>query len=250
LSSKPPEKVQVAPESDEFPWTKGRFPQPDICECGKDCTSHNEEEATCCAAGLYPEPVSEEWLDALEKRSDEFDGIESADALTLIDAHRQLIADLRAARAKFETANRTLVYLTDASQKARARIAELEAQYEAAKIECVSRRDHTAALTRERDKEYAMMDKAVEKARGALTVEKAGHSITRLQRDEARAEVERLRDTLEFLDTHKRTKDMAEIRAKCEQYWNEPAVCAEELHVILEFIHRRAHNPCKEGGNG
>ncbi len=29
------------------------------------------------------------------------------------------------------------------------------------------------------------------------------------------------------------------IQEKCEQYWNEPqTVCVEELHAILEFIHR------------
>lgn len=31
------------------------------------------------------------------------------------------------------------------------------------------------------------------------------------------------------------------IRAKCEQYWNEPyTLCPEEMHVILEFIHQLA----------
>jgi len=31
------------------------------------------------------------------------------------------------------------------------------------------------------------------------------------------------------------------IRAKCEQYWNDPGpLCAEEWHNILEFIHRLA----------
>jgi len=29
------------------------------------------------------------------------------------------------------------------------------------------------------------------------------------------------------------------IRAKCEQYWNEPTVpCVEEWHAILEVIHK------------
>ena len=29
------------------------------------------------------------------------------------------------------------------------------------------------------------------------------------------------------------------IRAKCEQYWNEPIeLCSEEWHAILEFIHK------------
>ena len=33
---------------------------------------------------------------------------------------------------------------------------------------------------------------------------------------------------------------LEQIRAKCEQYWNEPFVCTEEFHAILEFIHGRA----------
>lgn len=33
------------------------------------------------------------------------------------------------------------------------------------------------------------------------------------------------------------------IRAKCEQYWNEPIeLCSEEWHVILEYIHRLARS--------
>jgi len=33
------------------------------------------------------------------------------------------------------------------------------------------------------------------------------------------------------------------IRAKCEQYWNEPLeLCSEEWHAILEFIHRLARS--------
>ena len=34
---------------------------------------------------------------------------------------------------------------------------------------------------------------------------------------------------------------LEQIRAKCEQYWNEPfGLCPEEMHSILEFIHRLA----------
>lgn len=33
------------------------------------------------------------------------------------------------------------------------------------------------------------------------------------------------------------------IRAKCEQYWNDPTeLCDEEWHSILEFIHRLARS--------
>jgi len=32
---------------------------------------------------------------------------------------------------------------------------------------------------------------------------------------------------------------IAEIKSKCEQYWNEANICDEEIHAILEFIHVR-----------
>jgi len=32
---------------------------------------------------------------------------------------------------------------------------------------------------------------------------------------------------------------IAEIKSKCEQYWNERNICDEEIHAILEFIHVR-----------
>ncbi len=34
--------------------------------------------------------------------------------------------------------------------------------------------------------------------------------------------------------------DLAEIIAKCEQYWNEPKIGVPEVHSILEFIHQSA----------
>jgi len=36
---------------------------------------------------------------------------------------------------------------------------------------------------------------------------------------------------------------LEKIRAKCEQYWNEPLeLCSEEWHAILEFIHKLARS--------
>jgi hypothetical protein len=35
-----------------------------------------------------------------------------------------------------------------------------------------------------------------------------------------------------------RAEALERIRQKCEQYWNEPAVCEAEFHAILEFIHK------------
>jgi hypothetical protein len=34
----------------------------------------------------------------------------------------------------------------------------------------------------------------------------------------------------------------AEIVRKCMQYWNEPSICPEEVHAILEYIHERARH--------
>ena len=36
------------------------------------------------------------------------------------------------------------------------------------------------------------------------------------------------------------------IQEKCEQYWNEPRICVEEVHAILEWIHHRANENDKE----
>lgn len=34
------------------------------------------------------------------------------------------------------------------------------------------------------------------------------------------------------------TDPLADITAKCEQYWNEQLICLVEVHAILRFIHR------------
>ncbi|MEA1927299.1 MAG: hypothetical protein U9N73_03770, partial [Candidatus Auribacterota bacterium] len=43
---------------------------------------------------------------------------------------------------------------------------------------------------------------------------------------------------------------LEQIRAKCEQYWNEPfTLCPEEMHNVLEFIHRLTWSAEKRGNN-
>jgi len=52
------EGYEVAPLAQDIENVKRSAESKDICECGKPCDDHNEEEAECCAAGLYP--VNEE----------------------------------------------------------------------------------------------------------------------------------------------------------------------------------------------
>ncbi len=72
--------------------------------------------------------------------------------------------------------------------------------------------------------------------KGKRTHERSGRECLRRQINNLKEENKRLR--AEFSD--KLTQSPLEmIRAKCEQYWNEPnTLCPEEMHNILEFIHQ------------
>lgn len=39
---------------------------------------------------------------------------------------------------------------------------------------------------------------------------------------------------------------LEKIQAKCEQYWNEPNICMEEIHSVLSIIHLAAEDAREE----